>query len=387
MNSAPVAPSQPHRSPAPRPTTQMTIGCLVIPLIVAAIILGTFFYLRATASSQLIVPAKDVLLVRAAPQKSAPLLARFGPERSLNIVGRTADWRWLQVEMWDNQRGWTPRPLDILVWRLDAPETTPAPPASLPPPVTPTPEEMVAIPASTFTMGSPPGLGETDEEPAHTVSLSAFEIDRTEVTLGQYWPCVQAGACAAPGGDANQIIPHYLNNPAFDNYPVVNVPWQAAANYCNWRGKRLPTEAEWEMAAGWDASRGAKLLWPWGNEPAGQANVGDASGGQPAVVGTFSGDVSPVGALDMGGNVSEWVFDWYKVDYYANADNTDPTGPTYRRGEGSGKVVRGGSFADSVEQARTANRSHQEEIYGYPTVGFRCARSRGEAGRSIGNLY
>jgi formylglycine-generating enzyme required for sulfatase activity len=76
----------------------------------------------------------------------------------------------------------------------------------------------------------------------------------------------------------------------------------------------------------------------------------------------------------MGGNVSEWVFDWYKADYYSVADDTNPTGPSNRRSEG--RVIRGGSFADPLEQARVANRRHQEGEYGYSTVGFRCARDK-----------
>jgi formylglycine-generating enzyme required for sulfatase activity len=233
---------------------------------------------------------------------------------------------------------------------------------------------MIRIPATTFTMGSPPGLGEADEEPAHPVSISAFEMDRTEVTVGQYWQCVAAGACTAPTADGSQSEPHYLNDPAFDNYPVINVPWAEANSYCAWRGKRLPTEAEWELAAGWDTERGAKLLWPWGNEATpGQANLGYAPGSDPAPVDSFPEDRSPLGMMDMAGNVSEWIFDWYKVDYYSTADDTDPVGPTQRRGEGTGRVVRGASFADPVEQARTANRGRQEATYGYPTVGFRCA--------------
>ncbi len=375
MNTATSGP-RPNRPPAPRPTTQMTIGCFVIPLLAAAIIGGVYVYIRSNASTQLAVPAREVLLVRAAPDESAPLLARFGEGRSLNIIGRTPDWRWLEVALWDGRRGWTLRPLDIFVWQLDAPESAPTPVEAVATPLTPVAQEMLLIPAATFTMGSPPGIGEDDERPAHPVRLSAFEIDKTEVTVGQYWACVLARACAAPTADASQTEPHYLNNPAFDNHPVINIPWQEAANYCNWRGQRLPTEAEWEMAAGWDAGRGAKLLWPWGNDPGqADANVGDASAGESMMVGAFPGDHSPNGALDMAGNVSEWVFDWYKVDYYSNADDTDPTGPTPRRGEGSGKVVRGGSFADPLEQARTANRHNREAIYGYATVGFRCAKS------------
>jgi len=234
---------------------------------------------------------------------------------------------------------------------------------------------MVAVPAATFTMGSPPGLGEDDESPVRVVSLSPFEIDRTEVTVGHYWECVRAGICAAPTNDTSQTEAHYLNDPAFDNHPIINIPWAEANRYCGWRGKRLPTEAEWEMAAGWDAERGAKLLWPWGNDPVqSQANVATTSAGETTTVGTFSEDSSPVGALDMGGNVSEWVSDWYKVDYYSLADDTDPTGPAQRRGEGSGRVIRGAAFSDPLDQARTSNRNHQEPDYGYRTVGFRCAR-------------
>jgi formylglycine-generating enzyme required for sulfatase activity len=350
----------------------MMMGCFVIPLLVVVSLGGVFMAVRANASSKLTVPAKAVLLVRVTPDERAPLLARFGEGYSLKITGRTPDWRWLEVELWTDQRGWALRPLDILVWQLNASEITPTPVDSTPIAPMPVVEEMITIPATTFTMGSPPGLGEADEQPAHPVTLAAFELDRTEVTVGQYWQCVIAGACAAPAADASIAEPHYLNDPAFDNHPIVNVPWLEASHYCTWRGKRLPTEAEWELAAGWDTARGAKLQWPWGQEAAGPVNVGDTSLGKAAAVGSMSLDKSPLGLLDMGGNVSEWVFDWYQVDYYNVADDTNPTGPSNRRSEG--RVIRGGSFTDSLEQARTANRGHQAEEYGYPTVGFRCAR-------------
>jgi len=374
MKSAPVPPAS-ARTPAPRPTTQMVIGCVVIPIILAAAGLGIFFYVRANASTRLTVPQNRVILVRAAPDESAPLLARFGQGKSLPITGRSADWRWLELELWQGQRGWTLRPLDTLVWQLDAPLATPQPPPSLPPVPTPVPPTMIPVPATTFTMGSPPGLGEADEQPAHPVSISAFSIDRTEVTVGQYWACVAAGACAAPAHHSSQTEPHYLNDPSFDNYPIINVSWTQANRYCSWRGKRLPTEAEWELVAGWDTGRNAKLQWPWGSNPTlGRANLAESSAGGPVPVDQFGADQSPLGALNMAGNVSEWVFDWYKVDYYSNADDSDPTGPSHRRGEGSGRVVRGGSFADSPEQGRTSNRRHQDAEYGYATVGFRCAK-------------
>jgi formylglycine-generating enzyme required for sulfatase activity len=367
-----------NQTPAPRPVNQMIIGCAVIPLLLIIGAVAVYGFFRANAAGRLTVPQGQVILVRAKPDNSAPLLARMGENNQLRITGRTADWRWLEVEIWDDQTGWTLRPLDILVWRLQAPETAPASVAVSPDaPETIGASEMIAIPETTFTMGSPAGLGEADEQPAHPVTVSAFDIDKTEVTVGQYWQCVQAGACAAPQTNTGQLTANYLNNPAFDDHPVINVPWTEANHYCLWQGKRLPTEAEWELTAGWNEEKGAKLRWPWGNSSAGiAANVGETSPGVPKAVGTHPADVSSLGALDMGGNVSEWVFDWYKVDYYSVADDTDPVGPTHRRGEGTGRGVRGGSYADTAEQARTANRHHKEADYGYASVGFRCARDR-----------
>lgn len=379
MSLASEAPehARPARPPAPRPTTQMTVGCGVIPAAVLIIVLGAFFYVRSTASNHLTVPAHTVALVRTGPDETAPLLARFGAGQTLSVTGRSSDWRWLEVALWDGRRGWTLRPLDILVWRIEAGERSPAPVNDPPEGVTPIEAKMISLPATTFTMGSPPGLGEADEQPAHAVSLSAFVIDQTEVTVGQYWACVEAGDCEPPDNARSQTDSHYFNDPAFDNHPIVNVPWTEANRYCLWFGKRLPTEAEWEMAASWDTEREAKLFWPWGNTPdQGQANLGSTSMGAPATVGSFPDDKSPSGVLDMAGNVSEWVFDWYKVDYYSTADNTDPIGPANRRGEGSGRVVRGGSFADSPDQARTANRRSQEPAYGFPSIGFRCAKDQ-----------
>jgi hypothetical protein len=334
---------QKKRQVSPQPKVQMTIGCLVIPLLLALLVFGASLYLRSKASARLIVPEGEVVFVRASPEDSAPLLARFGAGRALEITGRTEDWRWLEVALWDGRHGWTLRPLDILVWQIDTVPAIPTSLATLPPVVTPVAGVMIAIPATSFTM--------------------------------QYWQCVEAGVCAAATSDASPTEAHYLNDPGFDNHPVVNVPWGEANNYCLWRRKRLPTEAEWEFVAGWDVERKAKVRWPWGNDAEqAHANVGGTSLSGPAAVGSFPADASPAGVLDMGGNVSEWVFDWYKVNYYSVADATNPVGPTHLRGAGTGRVMRGGSFADTLQEARTSNRRNQAEAYGYPTVGFRCAR-------------
>ncbi len=370
--------TRPDRPVLTPPKVQMTMGCLVIPVLLIAVVMAVLLYLSSHTTDQLIVPKDEVVKVRSQPADTAPLMARFGAGRRLNITGRTDDWRWLEIRLWDGRSGWARRPLSILVWQLDAElKSGVLTSAALATPVTPVAETMVTIPNTSFTMGSPPGRGESDEQPAHVVHLAGFDIDRTEVTVGQYWRCVETGACAAPAHDASPSAPHYLNDPAFDNHPVINVPWSAAKQYCQWRGKRLPTEAEWELAAGWDMARRAKLIWPWGNSDAvGPVNVGDGAMQDPMPVGAFPADESPSGVLDMGGNVSEWVFDGYKVDYYRVSDATNPIGPVHQRGAGTGRVIRGGSFADSLYEARASNRRYQAVAYGYPTVGFRCAKRR-----------
>lgn len=368
--------STPPREAAPQPTTQMFIGCLVIPVLLVLVLGGVLFRTWQNAATNLTVPDANVLLVYSAPDEAAPLIARFGAGHVFEVLGRSDDWRWLEVETWDGQSGWTLRPLDILVWQIQADPSVPQENSGVVLRPDPVEEEMVSIDGGTFTMGSPPGLGDEDESPAHAVTLSPYAIDRTEVTVGQYWSCVQAHACLTPTEDRSQTQPHYINDPAFDNHPVINVPWSEAKAYCTWRGKRLPTEAEWEMAAGWDATSGAKARWPWGNEgEVEEANL-NARRSDTTTVGSYMDDSSPAGVLDMGGNVREWVLDWYKVDYYSVADDTDPTGPSNRRGEGSGRVVRGGYFASQLFQARTAARDHADPAYGYPMIGFRCAQDR-----------
>lgn len=360
---------------AARPIAQIIIGGFVIPILVLLGLGILVFRIVSSASADLLVPKNELLLVHTAPDESAPLLARFGTGYSFHVTGRSADWRWLEVETWEGERGWALRPLGILVWQIIAEETFPTGPAAVDPVII-MPGEMIAITGSTFNMGSPVGIGENDESPVHTVTLSPYFIDRTEVTIGNYWQCVAAGACNPPVANDSPLSPHYINDPTFDNYPVNHVTWEQASAYCLWRGKRLPTEAEWEMAAGWDSTLGAKSFWPWGNEADfGIGNIGGVAIG-PMIVGGNPADQSPNGVLDMGGNVREWVSDWYKVNYYSSADNSDPHGPTYRRGEGQGRVVRGGSYADAVEMARTANRGHDDPAYGQTTIGFRCAQDQ-----------
>jgi len=229
---------------------------------------------------------------------------------------------------------------------------------------------LVYVPAGSFLMGNARNdIGNPDEKPAHEVALDAFWIDQTEVTNAQYNRCVGAGVCEKS---------FYADDPAYNGaeYPVVGVSWFDASTYCAWAGGRLPTEAEWEYAArGPDAS-----LYPWGNEPptcelaqfgegyvSGNTNRQAGCDGKMIPVGTLPAGASWVGALDMAGNVSAWVEDWYQG--YPGATFNIGFGETY-------KVERGGSWSGA--DVRAAHRSERwPGSHSGDHAGFRCAVSPG----------
>ena len=228
----------------------------------------------------------------------------------------------------------------------------------------------VSVPAGEFLMGSTDadGMANADEKPQHKVYLEAFQIDRTEVTNAMYAKCAQAGKCQAPSSSRSNTRDSYYGNPKFDNYPVTNVSWTDAQAYCAWADARLPTEAEWEKAA-----RGADgRIYPWGNDPADaqrcnfNSNVKDAT-----PVGAYPAGASPYGALDMAGNVWEWVADWYQEAYYASSPARNPAGPS----SGDTRVLRGGSWDNGGGGVRAAYRFGVNPDFGLGSSGFRCARS------------
>ena len=230
---------------------------------------------------------------------------------------------------------------------------------------------LVYVPAGEFMMGS--NTGDSDELPVHTVNLDAYWIDKTEVTNALYTACVQAGACQPPMKTDSFTHANYYGLPRFSNFPVINVNWDDAQTYCGWAGRRLPTEAEWEKAARGTDGR----IYPWGNDdptcslanyyPNGQfACVGDTR----AVGTTFSG-VSPYGALDMAGNVAEWVADWYDEGYYASSPSSNPTGPA----SGQYRVLRGGSWSVCEYGIRSDLRNRRDPADSNSDTGFRCAMS------------
>lgn len=214
------------------------------------------------------------------------------------------------------------------------------------------PEAMVYVPGATFKLGRDDG----DEfaKPAHEVTVGAFYIDRTEVTNEQYQRFVrETGHRAPPHWEGGE----YRAGEA--SLPVVNVSWEDARAYAAWAGKRLPTEAEWELAARGTDGR----LYPWGQEWDGaRANTREAGRGRIVAVGSFPEGASPYGALDMIGNVWEWT----------------ASDPVSYRGDGRllapGKVIRGGAYDVPRERATATYRGVVQPGRTYDKTGFRCVK-------------
>ena len=226
--------------------------------------------------------------------------------------------------------------------------------------------EMVYVPAGDFSMGSPTGAA--DAQPVHTVTLGAFWIDRREVTNAEYTLCLQAGVCLRPFTNGSNTHIDYFANPIYKNYPVIDLRWSSADKYCTWAGRRLPTEAEWEKAARGTDGR----TYPWGNgEPTAKLLNFNNPVGDTLAVGSYLKGASPYGALDMAGNVMEWVADWYGSVYYASSPQANPTGPA----DGTYKVLRGGSWHSDVYAVMSAARHYQAPDTRNIVVGFRCALS------------
>ena len=253
---------------------------------------------------------------------------------------------------------------------------------------------MIRIPASSFVMGSTPeeivdatALCEreplapicdersfADELTQHRVHLSAYLLDRTEVTVADYDACVRLRRCKAPPYERGA---GRFKQPRF---PVTFVAWEEARTFCAFRGARLPTEAEFERAARGAAGR----RFPWGQLANGRvANHGrlgkdptDDSDGfaELAPVGSFSTGRTPDGFMDLAGNVSEWVQDRYATQY-PDEEVTDPSGPDAAIATGA-RVVRGGSYESPVAWLRGAARGPALAAERRPTLGFRCARSQ-----------
>jgi len=227
-------------------------------------------------------------------------------------------------------------------------------------------EEMVRVPAGPFLRGT--DVGGFDEQPSREILMDAFEIDKYEVTNHYY------GEFAAATGHRKSGPPsRYAKNVGKmrgPNQPVVYVSWDDAQEYCRWKGKRLPTEAEWEKAMRGTDGR----LWPWGTveQPSG-ANWARINDGYEATapVGTFKLDASPYGVMDGAGNVMEWVEDWYAEAYYRESPERNPPSPEH----GVYRVLRGGGYTTTGGDLRITSRSKMVPDFRDETIGFRCART------------
>lgn len=228
--------------------------------------------------------------------------------------------------------------------------------------------EMVLVSAGEYKMGcnrSRDSHCDADEYPYHAVNLPAFYMDRTEVSIGQYKECVKSGAC--------RKAKEYAGFDK-DDQPAAGVSWDDAAAYCQWAGKRLPTEAEWEKAARGTDGR----VYPWGNNTCGcdcaiqeERQVYGCGRDATWPVGSATKGASPYGALDMSGNVWEWVADWYADDYYKSSPRENPQGPE----AGDLKVRRGGCFANIKNYLRSSDRNTAPPETLSNSTGFRCSLS------------
>ena len=262
---------------------------------------------------------------------------------------------------------------------------------------------LVYVPAGEFLMGSADSDSDatSDEKPQHKVTLDAFWIDRTEVTNAMFAEFVAASGYktdaekAGKGAVYNPTAKSWEETAGVDwqhprgpgsdtagleQHPTVLMSWNDAAAYCAWAGRRLPTEAEWEKAArGTDGRK-----FPWGNQDVAgdllnfadrnleadwaDKNIND--GNQfTAPAGSYPKGASPYGALDMAGNVWEWVTDWYDENYYASAPAQNPKGPD----SGQDRVLRGGSWDAPLGFVRAAYRVRHGSELSYDSAGFRCA--------------
>jgi serine/threonine-protein kinase len=226
------------------------------------------------------------------------------------------------------------------------------------------------VPAGEFIMGAPENDPQAfaNEKPQHKVNVEAFWIDRTEVTNAQFQNCVTAEACKPPSSEDSVTRKGYYVDPVYADYPAIWVNWGQAEAYCRWAGRRLPTEAEWEKAA-----RGVDgRLYPWGDQPPDNTLLNFAlAAGDTTAVGSFPNGASPYGALDMSGNVVEWVDGFYYDSYFPFVLNTVTPTASFKGGV---RILRSSSWNDLPANIRAASRRYSTlAAASYNNVGFRCA--------------
>jgi formylglycine-generating enzyme required for sulfatase activity len=285
------------------------------------------------------------------------------------------------------------------------------------------PSELLPIPGGQFVMGTTAAevndaveeciaqgarctvaMGE-DAFPQHNVTLSAYQMELTEVTYAQFiaymnyleqtlgqrayfngcfgQPCLKTNIESQTSSVIYDSVSYDVLD-VIEGLPITEVTWYGARAYCEAIGRRLPTEAEWERAARGDDGR----IYPWGGpwDPtlAMTNRSTTADGSAPSKIGAeqFPLGASPYGLLNMAGNVSEWVFDWYDTRFYGRTEATlpDPVGPA----SGTTKVIRGGSWDNPPFFSRTVHRQDFAPNDGSPAIGFRCAADAATTPTNIG---
>ncbi|MBI2424716.1 MAG: SUMF1/EgtB/PvdO family nonheme iron enzyme [Candidatus Hydrogenedentes bacterium] len=290
--------------------------------------------------------------------------------------------------------------------------------------VTVTSVAMAPVPAGIFSMGDPWAEGQADELPVHEITLSGYEIGLYEVTNQEYadmlnWANlrgylstaseVRAGAYGYEILDVDddtcliefvdgKFVPETRDGYSMANHPVLEVVWVGATAYCNWlsevqglepcyntdtwecdftkNGYHLPTEAQWERAAGWDGER--HFRFPVSSDEVTNASanfenpnpLGLTAWPITTPVGYYAETISPVGCFDMCGNAWEWCNDSYDTTYYANSPSVDPLGPS----ASNEKVRRGGGWIYVIDACRTSNRISSQINTSHDATGFRIAR-------------
>ncbi len=248
----------------------------------------------------------------------------------------------------------------------------------------PIPNSEIEIPGGQFYMGSDAAEALDNERSRHLCYLEAYSIDRYPVTCGQYRNFMQSGGYQNPdwwSADGwkwlqNEAVDrplYWSENPAFNNHPVCGVSWYEAEAYCNFTGKRLPSEAEWEKAASWDGANQTYRIYPWGDS---QPNPRLCNHGNnianTSPVDAFPTGASAAGCCDMLGNVWEWTTSTFEA--YPGFESYPYRGYSEVYFDGEHRVLKGGSWATFPHALRSSFRN-----WYYPGVrqiiaGFRCAK-------------